>query len=467
MCLARMAGAGAGARGDAAAASASYFDGTSSPGLPLQLASKRNMVSGLPSMGVSTAAAPPTRLATLDWPPPPSPAHARQGASRTSSWHVGGLGATTLAAAGQDRRACNANRPAEIKARAELWALRGQIEREKLRSVPPYPFFGRSMRFQDEFSALQITDDGRFSYSTVSFDQPTAADSSEQRTGSAGTKGGRRVTTYEGVFVTPPEGEVGTPEHHASGSAGAHGGNGASDSTEEKGATSSRGDMEVAAIEGKAIACHVIVEEGGGRTRLESVSPGLFRFSITVSPFYNPTGATVQPLVQPRSPGRPPPRRRQLPYVGTGSGSAGRRSASGSLSPPTVSGGTATLNVAAAAELRQTRRRGPRLKFSSSAASLLPASPTQESGLVFFTSSGVAPALKGRSQPRTLLRRLSQQSASAPTLPALPTAAPAEKLGAGGAGGDGGESGKPMTAADWRDYYRERAKNVLSKSEVD
>ncbi|CAE7736004.1 MCC1 [Symbiodinium sp. KB8] len=55
----------------------------------------------------------------------------------------------------------------ELANRKELWNLRADIEKEKLRHVAPFPFFGRAMRFQDKFAALQITDDGRFSYSFV------------------------------------------------------------------------------------------------------------------------------------------------------------------------------------------------------------------------------------------------------------------------------------------------------------
>ncbi|CAJ1338711.1 unnamed protein product, partial [Effrenium voratum] len=59
------------------------------------------------------------------------------------------------------------SRAAELHNRKELWDVRAEIDKEKLRHVAPFPFFGRAMRFQDEFAALQITDDGRFSYSFV------------------------------------------------------------------------------------------------------------------------------------------------------------------------------------------------------------------------------------------------------------------------------------------------------------
>merc|ERR1740123_2316797 len=119
---------------------------------------------------------------------------------------------------------------------------------------------------------------------------------------------------------------------------------------EEKAAASSRSDEglpRVAATEGKALVCHTI-EERGGRTKLESVQPGVHRFAITVSPFFQPATATVQALAQPRSPGRPPPRRRQLPY--TGPGHIPRRSPAASPAPR--GGGTPHL-AAVAAGLRE------------------------------------------------------------------------------------------------------------------
>lgn len=394
----------------------------------------------------------PAKFASLDWPPPPSPTFG--GSSQA------GLGATSpgpaAAAFGLEGRA-SASRP-ELRARADLWAVRAEIDREKLRCVAPYPFFGRAMRFQDEFSALQITEDGRFSYSTLSFE---ASDSLERAASAAeGEKTGRRVITYEGVFTLAQEPDGSSPMAGGlillggtvgAGTVGAAAGAGPGAEETDKAEA-----PEVASIEGKALVCHII-EERGGRTRLESVQPGVFRFAITVSPFYQPASATVLPLVQPRSPGRPPPRRRNLPYVGTGSaGSALRRSASqiGAASPIAVA---AMMNVATGAELRQHKRRGPRLKFSRSSATL-PMS-RQDDGRASFNasaasilSSGDFSAMLGRSSPTAVYtpagmpRAGSMQTSSAPQLPTLRI---------------GGKDVASPTVADWRDFYRERAKALL------
>jgi len=455
-CLAQMVSGGS-------LGTASYLDGgVASPGgLSIRLISKRSPVSdslqaALRSPGGLTTS--PAKMATLDYPPPPSPSHASRASTSTaprdrSAVPQLGLGATTLAAAAaapKDRRSSDNK---ENKLRSELWALRAEIEREKLRSVPAYPFFGRAMRFQDEFSALQITDDGRFSYSTVSFE----ASETSERASSVGRTTGRRVTTYEGVFVKATEvegGEGGAVEH-------GHG------HDEEKGERTSRGDQEVAAVEGKASFCHVIVEESGGsRNVLDSVQSGIFRFAITVSPFFQPTSATVQPLVPPRSPGRPPPRRRQLPYVGVGTGGGrlgggGGGGGMGAMAPIGLAS-VMGLNGTVAAELKQSRRRGPRLKFSNSTTSLLPAS---QDATIFFAASlggsagggggGLGGQLAASLKTRTVqkLARGLAHSASAPQLPSL-------------AGIMAGKDGaKKPTADDWKDYYRTRAQSMMKSVE--
>lgn len=352
------------------------------PGLTVQFINKRNPARGnLPSVGKNQNQA---KLASLDWPPPPSPLYARSSGDKRQT---AGLGPTSAYLAEKDRHyPISPTKPADTRARAELWNLRAEIEREKLRNVAPYPFFGRQMRFQDEFSALQITDDGRFSYSTVSFQ---ATDASE-RAPSAGGGHCRRVTTYEGIFVPARDCEGPTVDTNAANNSGNGANGGAGGGPEEKGATSSRGDPEVAAIEGKALACHVIVEEGCGRIRLESVQSGTSRFSITVTPFYQPTLATVQPLVQSRSPGRPPPRRRQLPYVSPGKMNRRSSGISGfdgcSLSPKGLAIASG-LNATVAAELKQTKRRGPVLKFSSSTPIL---KPETQDGRMFLPATANA-----------------------------------------------------------------------------
>lgn len=265
-------------------------------------------------------------------------------------------------------------RPTEIRARAELWALRTDIEREKLRSVAPYPFFGRAMRFQDEYSSLQIMDDGRFSYSFVSFD---AGDVAEQAT-SAGNESIRRAITYEGVFAMPSTTDVD--------------GNMAE-------------DAEMAVIEGHALARHES-EEHSGRTCLTNVERGMFRFMITVSPFFQPAYATVQP-VRPPSPGRLPPRKRQLPYVGTG------------------------------ICLRTNRGDSRHQRRANSGLKIQPSCPRD------FPQSEDNSSMQLDSKERSL--RGSQKLVLSASAPQLPTLASATKETA------------TLTVSDWKEFYRQQA----------
>lgn len=416
-------------------------------------------------------------LASLDWPPPPSP-------RQTSPTILGGSAIVGLgsspgapAASAQDLRAIAASRRTESKARGDLWALRKAIEREKLRSVAPFPFFGRAMRFQDKFSALQITDDGRFSFAVVHEAENTA-----ERAGSAaGTAGGRRIITYEGVFILSQEVDSFA---YAGPAPPANSGSGGGDE-KEKAAASSRTDEglpRVAATEGRALVCHTI-EERGGRTKLESVDKGNFRFAITVSPFFEPATATVQALVQPRSPGRPPPRRRQMPYVGTGAApkrgiatpsardlgelkphlarvEAGLRDLKLSAAGLLESADTATLqsaSVAAAAPgtsaLQKVRRR-PRPKFSQSTTSLQDGLGLNTSFSATSPSSCASPASFGKTggPARSSFMKSggSVHTASAPLLPSMSSVSRSPADG-----------GAPTTVADWKDYYANRAKTLL------
>lgn len=277
----------------------------------------------LPPMGASASVG--SKWASFDWPPPPSPASGKRQAARAApvtmaphrtnnlgATQRGGVGpgdgpvaATSVPdlAAGADLEYRLASRPAEIRARAELWAVRAEIDQEKLRLVAPFPFFGRTMRFQDDFAALQITSDGRFSFSDVFVEGgQQAADQVEMEAEATGDGRAerRRVVTYEGVFAAPHASSVEVDE-----------------SQEQQTAPPPHSDPEVASIEGRAIV-RFEVEEHNGRTRLTSVTRGSYRFAITVNPFFQPDSATVQPVVRPRSPGHPPARTRRLPYVGVG-----------------------------------------------------------------------------------------------------------------------------------------------------
>merc|ERR1719326_2786945 len=95
---------------------------------------------------------------------------------------------------------------ADMRNRAELWEIRAEIEREKLRIVAPFPFFGCPMRFSDDFAAIQITADGRFSFSEIFSEvaepefSPNSSLKSSLRTKVSDI---RRMVTYEGVFTGP------------------------------------------------------------------------------------------------------------------------------------------------------------------------------------------------------------------------------------------------------------------------
>lgn len=289
--------------------------------------SRANPSKPAPTVGRTSAA----KLASLDWPPPPSPAttmRPHSGVLDLGRAIERGLGATSPAFEQEDCRN-RVSRATELHNRQELWEVRAEIEKEKLRHVAPFPFFGRAMRFQDEFAALQITDDGRFSYSFVGLnyevvdleggEQPSLEDPKVSR-----------VLTYEGVLISPVEQvplEEAEPEAEGS-----------------------------AKIEGLAMAKHEI-EDVGGRARLVSISRSSSRFAIVVSPYFQPNMAVVYSLHLARSPRRP--RRTQLPYVGRGMKRDLR---------------AATMRSGDVWRLTQERRRTPKPKFSKSGStSLLPA----------------------------------------------------------------------------------------------
>ena len=255
----------------------------------------------------------------------------------------------------------------------ELWEVRAEIEKEKLRHVVPFPFFDHAMRFQDEFAALQITDDGRFSYSFVGLNYEVDL---EEEMASLEESKVSRVLMYEGVLIP----------HEAP--------------CEEARDEEAEG---IVRIEGRAMAKHEI-EDTGGRARLVSISRSSSRFAIVVSPYYEPNMAVVYSLHLAQSPRRP--RRTQLPYVGRG---MKREHASRDW------------------RLTQQRRRAPKPKFTNSrSTSMLPAAtPTRKAKEAEERRGGVA---------------------SMPQLPAL-----VEK-----------KDKKEMTSiADWRDFYKQRAQELL------
>lgn len=374
------------------------------------------------------------QLARFDWPPPPSPAAASRSRPTPLGRKIGAVGlADSIADDVEPNDASNASAAAEKRARTELWEVRTEIEKEKLRTVAPYPFFGCPMRFQDDHAALQISEDGRFSFSDAKLMESADADTSPSRKNGFTT---RRVVTYEGVFTapfTPPPEEddlqatrrglspsspkrpdttrpVKTPRSPTRSELGSS--MRAKDANTEDAQPSS---TEVAGIEGSAMVKHEMIESGG-KSRLVAVQRGAFRFAITVSPFFNPTFATVKVMVRDPSPGHPAPRGRRLPFVGAGPGglkALGRASSVAGCAP---------------AEMRPKRRSalGVPMKKSGRTGGILPSdSPLR------CAAAGSLASPHGFSQLGGGGRRLSG-SASTPQLR------------------------MPRPDSDWVDFYRDR-----------
>mmetsp|Transcript_119535 Transcript_119535/g.338298 ORF Transcript_119535/g.338298 Transcript_119535/m.338298 type:complete len:284 (-) Transcript_119535:198-1049(-) len=155
------------------------------------------------------------------------------------------------------------------RAEAELRSLRLEADREKLRMVLSYPFFGTTMAFRDPkdaHSTLQISSDGRFSYSI----SPDVRDS-------AGT-GSRRAIRYEGVLAKPSA----RPKDE-----------GAQD--QETSSPCPLEALKLAVTEGRGLG-RMESDELDGQPRLCTVERGEFRFAIQVRPFFQPTEAWVLPL---------------------------------------------------------------------------------------------------------------------------------------------------------------------------
>lgn len=354
------------------------------------------------------------RLAPLlDWPPPPSPAGTQRHPAKSSSAPAVGLGATSPEEV--DGSEAILSRCAEARRRTDLWEVRSVIEKEKLRQVLPYPFLGRAMRFQDESAALQITDDGRFSYSCVAIEALEPGErppSSEPQV--------QRVTTYEGVLTEPEQNDT-------------------SDMAPAF-ADPPENDNGIASIEGRAMVKHEI-EDSGGRTKLVSVLRGTFRFSISVSPYFQPNMCTVQP-----KPAQWPPLKKQLPYMGTGIEKNGYTI--GIKSPTKLKAGDMT-------GLMQTRRRAPKLKFSMSSehspvlknrsllmsvgASHMARPPS--SSMLMREHHDEGNVIQGQSRER----RLSSAFSTPNLVPDL------EKK----------QTSSRKTVTDWREFYKERASRMI------
>jgi len=246
---------------------------------------------------------------------------------------------------------------ADMQNRAQLWSIRAEIEREKLKQwVAPFPFFGCPMRFSDDYAALQISEDGRFSFSEMCLVQPLEATEPEASLGKIKPLDTRRVVTYEGVFTgtyTPPPDEDDQQAAAAAKKKELNSSKGKVKDADVEEPSSGQGP-ELAGIVATALVKHEI-SESDGRSRLVLVERGAFRFAITVSPFFHPSHATLKVLA--RTDRHQPARGRRLPYVGTGgpckaAGAAVKRSDSlAALSRPRLKPGASRLKMSRSAAL--------------------------------------------------------------------------------------------------------------------
>jgi len=208
----------------------------------------------------------------------------------------------------------------ETPEEAELRAARVMLETEKLKSVASFPFVGRRMRFEASGAVLQITNDGRFSYSTFE-----GAPIREEVAPGVRNIGPRVVVTWEGVFSVNSASIAGLPLVAAAAAAAAGGLGGTSTgSCIAEGRSSSQvpsddlgaspevvadtahhhqtasqialvaADSAAQTIEGRGLVRHE-AEEWQCRSTILRVSRGESRFAISVSPSYEPSIAIVQP----------------------------------------------------------------------------------------------------------------------------------------------------------------------------
>lgn len=355
----------------------------------------------------------------LDWPPPPSPAGTQRHLAKSSSAPAIGLGATSPEEATGSEAILT--RSTEARRRSDLWEVRSAIEKEKLRQVLPYPFLGRAMRFQDESAALQITDDGRFSYSCVAIEglepgeRPSSSEPQVQR-----------VTTYEGI--------LGEPQINLT------------SDMDPAFADPPEDDNGIASIEGRAMVKHEI-EDSGGRTKLMNVQRGIFRFSIIVSPYFQPNMCTVQPR-----PAQWPPLKKQLPYVGTGIQNNGYTI--GVKSPTKLKAGDMV-------GLQQERRRAAKLKFSMSSehsSALKNRSLLMSVGASHIARpSSSSMLMREHHEDGNAIRGQSKEFSTTFSNPIIQH--PHDKIAAP-------SPHSRKTVSDWREFYRERAMRVSGSQVV-
>jgi len=326
------------------------------------------------------------------------------------------------------------NRSAEDhKLRGELRSLRRAIERESLKAVPPAPFFGQAMRFQnsgvmraDDQAVLQITDCGRVSYSTCApGDVQTPLWPGER-------KECERIITYEGVFNA--DAELERPL-----------------------------DSSAASVQFRALSRHE-VERKDGQTRVISVDSGPWLFELTVAPFFSPESCSIKSLDEvPRTPGRRTARVRKLDYIGTGPSGSSREARDyfeGLSETPRQRTKRLRGKIA-----RPSATLDPQVDFSSSSPLALGAQDySQPSWCPTGGNFPVANIFNNGSclgMPSTKLRRAGGGNAFLGASASLPM------LGAIASPGFGkkGLVTIPNPSTDWKEFYRRRAETMLTAAD--
>lgn len=180
-------------------------------------------------------------------------------------------------------------KPVEEQLRRELWEAHKDIARNVKMLVPPYPFAGQPMRFQDDVAALQIFADGRFSLVLIGnavqvFEKAFPMDEQPSPL--------RRLLSFEGACGTLLEASAALVDASKQAGVGAM-------------------------AEGRAIVkAEVRIESG--RPKLIDVVREDFRFELLLAPAHCPTQIIVRPVSDSKSAPVPKWKRWSLPYVDKG-----------------------------------------------------------------------------------------------------------------------------------------------------
>lgn len=255
------------------------------------------------------------KLANLEFPPPPI---AGTSGASGSPQKIKARPSSSLGSCHAELDAAtNSALSPEMQNRSQLWAVRAEIEKEKLKMVAPFPFFGHNMRFEDDFAALQITEDGRFSFSEMCVVNDNKSPDDEPVIGKMKAPVVRRIITYEGIFDGPhlPAPEEDHEQPAAGGQKKKEASSGKAKSKDAEAEEAPGQAPCIAGIEATARVKHEIIDSGG-RTRLVNVERGCFRFAIIVSPCFGPDHAILKVLTRCGKIVRGG--RRMLQYVGVG-----------------------------------------------------------------------------------------------------------------------------------------------------